>query len=192
MLTREIKETISLLKEIEYIQDSPVREQSLPAASRIKVRKLLDCLCREGLLRIIDGTGRDPLYFHYALCYPLREITLCDILRVTGGTIHLSVDDTKEIYEDYGMAGRRLGVMNDMACHFLSQINLTEIVLPEASIDMSSEEVINSPLEKAQGVYFKKKQKNRLRRETPVKKPVQRPSQVPDKILLGRAAKDDY
>jgi len=140
MLTREIKETIALLKEIAYMQGCPAREQSLPEVSRTKVRKLLDSLCRAGLLRIMDGTGCDPLYFCYALCHPLREITLCDILRVTGGIIHLSVDDTKEIYEDYGMAGRRLGVMNDMACHFLSQINLTEIVLPDAPTEIPAKE----------------------------------------------------
>ena len=165
MFTWEIKEAISLLKEIEYMQGRPIRGQSLPEAFRTKVRKLLDCLCREGLLRVMDGTGCDPLYFRYTLCHPLQKITLCDILRVTGGTIHLSVGDTKEIYENYGMAGRRLGVMNDMVCHFLSEINLTEIVLPEASVDMSPEEVTNPPLEKTPGISLKKEQKPRLRRE---------------------------
>lgn len=165
MFTWEIKEAISLLKEIEYMQGRPIRGQSLPEASRTKVRKLLDCLCREGLLRVMDRTGCDPLYFRYTLCHPLQEITLCDILRVTGGTIHLSVGDTKEIYENYGMAGRRLGVMNDMACHFLSEINLTEIVLPEVPTEMLPEEISNPPLENPKGACLEKEQKPRLKRE---------------------------
>lgn len=190
MLTREMKNVISLLKEIAYMQGHPVREQSLPETSRTKVRKLLDCLCREGLLRIMGGTGCDPLYYCYALCYPLQEITLCDLLRVTGGTIHLSVDDTKEIYEDYGMAGRRLGVMNDMACHFLSQINLTEIILPQAPTEIPPEEVIQTSIEKGTETLIEERIKTPLEKkiETSAEAPVNASAKIP----VERPVKNDY
>ncbi len=183
MLTREIKEVISLLKEIAYMQGYPIREQSFPEAFRTKVRELLECLCREGLLRVMDGIGCDPLYFRYALCYPLQEITLCDILRVTGGVIYLSVDDTKEIYETYGMAGRRLGVMNDMACYFLSQINLAEITLPQEDLtEMSPGEVIHTSIEEETEIPLKKKT------DIPAESPVKASGKVP----VETPAKDDY
>ena len=112
------------------MQGCPVHEQTLPEVSRTKVRELLECLCRKELLRVIDATNCDSLYFRYALCKPLQETTIFDILRATNGSIYLSIDDMKEAYDSYGIAGRRLGVMNDMVCYFLSQINLTEIILP--------------------------------------------------------------
>lgn len=130
MLTYEVKEAILLLKRIEYGQGRLVTEQMLPEASRIFVRGVLKRLCDSGLLRIVDNVGADPLCFRYALCRPLSGVTLYDILRITGGYIHLSMDD-ESMADDYGLVGRRLNVVNDMACRLLSEIRLVEIVLPE-------------------------------------------------------------
>lgn len=135
MLTYEVKEAILLLKRIEYGQGRLVTEQMLPEASRIFIRGVLKRLGDSGLLRIVDDAGADPLNFRYALRRPLSGITLCDILRITGGYIHLSMDDEK-MSDDYGLVGRRLNVVNDMACRLLSEIRLVEIVLPER-LDMT-------------------------------------------------------
>ncbi len=130
MLTIEMEEAIRLLKEIHYTNGYVVRECSLPETSRARVCELLNRLCCEGLLYIIDDSDSDPVNFRYALNRPLSEITLCSLLHVTGGMMRFSCDD-KEIYDTYGIAGRKLGVANYMVCHLLSQISIVEIILPE-------------------------------------------------------------
>jgi len=130
MLTREMKKAIRLLKEINYMGGYTVREQSLPESSRIQVRDLLGRLCCEGLLRVLDDSDSDPVNYRYELTRPLPEISLCSLLDATGGTMQFS-NDEKAIYDNYGMAGRKLGVANYMICHLLSQISLVEIILPE-------------------------------------------------------------
>ena len=130
MLTREMKAAIRLLKEIHYTNGYVVRERSLPEASRVRVRNLLDALCHEELLNIIERSGDDPLYYRYSLLRNLNEVTLCTLLPVTGDRMHFS-SDSKAVYDTYGMAGRKLGVVNQMVHHFLSQISIIEIILPE-------------------------------------------------------------
>lgn len=133
MLTREMRGTISLLKEISYMQGYVVCEQSLPEACRIEACGLLDCLCRSGLLRIIEPLGEDQLCFRYALCRPLSGITLYDILRITGGDIHLSLNPCESLADSCGIVGHRLDVANDMVCRLFSEISVVEIVLPEGA-----------------------------------------------------------
>jgi len=75
----------------------------------------------------------------YELTRPLRQITLCDVLRLTNGEIHLCFEGGKDIYDRYGSAGRRLGVANYVTCHLLSEINLAEVVLPDADSEDKKE-----------------------------------------------------
>lgn len=131
MLTYEVKEAILLLKRIEYGQGRLITEQMLPESSQIFIREVLKRLCASGLLRIVERTGDDPLDFRYALCRPLFSITLYDILHVTGGYIHLSMDTRESLSDSYGTVGHRLDVVNDMACRLLSEIKVVEITLPE-------------------------------------------------------------
>lgn len=131
MLTYEVKEAILLLKRIEYGQGSLITEQMLPESSQIFIREVLKRLCTGGLLRIVDRIGDNPLYFRYALCRPLFSITLYEILHITGGYIHLSMDTHESLADSYGSVGHRLDVVNDMACRLLSEIKVVEIVLPE-------------------------------------------------------------
>jgi hypothetical protein len=107
-----------------------VREQSLGGSLRIRFRELLGALCREELLHVMDGSAADPVDYQYSLVRPISEITLSSLLHVTGGMMCV-VSDEKEIYEDYGIAGRKLSVANYMVRHLLSQISIAEIILPE-------------------------------------------------------------
>ncbi len=130
MLTGEMKEAIRLLKEIQYMGGYAVHEQSLTENLRIRVRDLLDRLCSEGLLGIVDKPDDDPLNFRYTLNCPLTDISLYSLLHATGGTMRIASDE-KAIYDNYGIAGRKLGVVNYMICHLFSQISVAEIILPE-------------------------------------------------------------
>ena len=120
MLTQKMIRVISLLKQV---------SNSCPSLADEDV-VWLDSLCRAGLV-CRTGEG-DNAPCRYTLTKPLRQISLCEVLRVAGGEVVLSFDEEKEIYDRYGSAGRRLGVTNYMACRFLSDINLSEVLLPDA------------------------------------------------------------
>jgi DNA-binding IscR family transcriptional regulator len=130
-----MRETISLLKEISYMQGYALCERSLPESSRGQARELLGCLWRSGLLRIVESSGDDLLCFRYALSRPLQDITLYDVLRVTGGYLRLYTEPDECLNESCGIVGHRLSVMNDMACRFFSEIRLVEVILPEGRYD---------------------------------------------------------
>lgn len=133
MLNLDMRRVISLLKEIDYMKGYAVREQSLPELSRLKASKLLEQLLRDGLLHVIDSSSEDPLLFRYALCRPIQEITLYDILRVTGGALQLSLNDAKKIDGEYGFADRRLRVLESMIYRFLSEIYILEVTFSRES-----------------------------------------------------------
>ena len=127
MLTQKMIRVISLLKQVSNSCSAIADEDAV----------WLESLCRAGLLyRTGGGTNTSC---RYALTKPLQQINLCDVLRVAGGEVILSFDEEKEIYDRYGAAGRRLGVTNYMACRFLSEINLAEVVLPDADSEDKKE-----------------------------------------------------
>lgn len=131
MLTQKMIRVISLLKQV---------SNSCPAIADEDV-VWLESLCRAGLV-CHTGEG-ESASCSYVLAKPLRQISLCEVLRVAGGEVVLSFDEEKEIYDRYGAAGRRLGVTNYMACRFLSEINLAEVVLPDAPLGERNEEQQN-------------------------------------------------
>ncbi len=130
MLTQEMEDAISLLKEISYMEDYVIGRSSFPCLADGKVRELLCHLCRNSLLHVVSPslTSRDS--FDYSLSRPLQEITLYDILRATGGNLHLSLDPSEDASERYGVSGRRISVLETMIRHFLSEIPIVEVVFP--------------------------------------------------------------
>lgn len=142
MLTYKMIRVITLLKQIsngsEIIFDA---EDSADDESGNAI--LLDRLCSAGLIRAATENEQGVFCGRYELTRPLRQITLCDVLRLTNGEIHLCFEGGKDIYDRYGSAGRRLGVANYVTCHFLSDINLAEIVLPDSPLGERNEEQKN-------------------------------------------------
>jgi hypothetical protein len=126
-----MRETISLLKEISYMHGYALREQSLPEPSRGQVCELLGSLWHGGLLRVVDSAGDDLLGFRYALSRPLGEITLYDVLLVTGGYLCFPKNAPVDFSVQYGPAGQRLNVLESMAYRFLSEIPVVEVVFPD-------------------------------------------------------------
>ncbi|TWV14420.1 hypothetical protein FQ707_04545 [Bacteroidaceae bacterium HV4-6-C5C] len=133
MLTREMKDAIGLLKEIHYTNGYVVQECLYSETSRMHVRHLLDLLCDSCLLRVVEKSGSDPLAFRYSLTHPLSQITLSSLLYATGGELYF-LRDSNVIYETYGVTGRKLAVVNQMVCHLLSQIPITDILFSEDSL----------------------------------------------------------
>ncbi|WP_321332223.1 hypothetical protein [uncultured Bacteroides sp.] len=130
MLSLEVLKAVALIKDIRYgISLSESRRAHL--LTDTERRKLLDCFRSAGLVRLKDPAGDVRLPGSYELCYPLHEISLCDIMVATGGGIAFSMEDTDSIYARYGMAGGRLGVLNQMACRYLSEIRLTDLLTIE-------------------------------------------------------------
>ncbi len=130
MLSLKVIKAVSLLKDIHYglsVSESR-REHGL---SLTEVRMLLDKFLSFGLIRLKSGCKCGIKLSSYELCSPLNQISLCDIAVATGGGIELSVEDSEDIYNHYGLAGRRLGVLNQMACRYLADIHLTDIFLSE-------------------------------------------------------------
>ncbi len=131
MLSLKVVKAVSLLKDIHYglsVSESR-REHGL---SSTEVRMLLDKFLSFGLIRLKSGCKCGIKLSSYELCYPLNQISLCDIAVATGGGIELSsIEDSEEIYRSYGLAGRRLGVLNQMACRYLADIHLTDVFLSE-------------------------------------------------------------
>lgn len=139
MLTQEMIRVITLLKRISNGLDVTVGIMCSEDETSKNV-VLLGRLCDAGLIRTVVPNGSGIVCHCYELTRPLRQITLCDVLRITNGEIHLCFDGGKDIYDRYGSAGRRLGVANYVTCHFLSDINLAEIVLPDSLLSISNEE----------------------------------------------------
>lgn len=118
-----------LLKEISYQHGG----ESLPESKLTIQPDLVDHLCHSGLLRLVE-TGNNALCKScYVLCRPMYEITLYDILSVTGGDLHLSVGSPYDFSRQYGLAGQRLAVLESLIYHFLSEIPIVEVILPGIS-----------------------------------------------------------
>lgn len=130
MLSLEVIKAVSLLKDIHYGL-SVARSKREHSLSEADMRRLLEKFLSSGLVRLKPNRIAGMRLCSYELCYPLYQISLCDILVVTGGGIEFSVEDSEDIYNNYGLAGRRLGVLNQMACHYLSDIHLTDVLLSE-------------------------------------------------------------
>ena len=131
MLTQKMIRVINLLKQVSNPCPTIADEDTV----------WLESLCRAGLVCHTDEDADTPC--HYALAKPLRQISLCEVLRVAGGEGVLSFDEEKDIYDRYGSAGRRLGVANYVTCHLLSDINLAEVVLPDSPLGERNEEQKN-------------------------------------------------
>lgn len=131
MLSLEVVKAVSLLKEINYGLSGTESARRSPL-SELDTRRLLGKLHSSGLIRLKPVRNGATGSGSYELCYPIYQISLCDILVATGGGIELSMENTEDIYNNYGMAGKRLGVLNQMACRYLSEIHLTDVFLSES------------------------------------------------------------
>lgn len=128
MLSLEVIKAIGILKDINYSLDE-AENNTLNSLLDMDTRVLLEKFCKSGLVRLkadnCIGSGLDS----YELSQPLNQISLCDILIITGEGFKITVENTEDIYASYGAIGRRLEILNQLSCYYLSQIHLTDICL---------------------------------------------------------------
>lgn len=74
----------------------------------------------------IAGTRIADPSVAYALCRPLHDISLLDVLQVTDGHLDCNAPATEEFYSRYGKAAQKLGVVNYMTRLYLSEIRITD------------------------------------------------------------------
>ena len=128
MLSLEVIKAIGILKDINYSLDE-AENNTLNPLLDMDTRVLLEKFCESGLVRLRADNCTDSGLDSYELSQPLNQISLCDILIITGEGFKITVENTENIYTCYGVVGRRLEILNQLACYYLSQIHLTDICL---------------------------------------------------------------
>ena len=124
MLTLNTKQAIKLLHDIYYKTD--VTKSNSYSFSDSTIQVLLNRMKSAGL--ICQRTdGEVDLLSSYRLNRPLFDITLSDLMTALGEGLHPVYGNTETIYDEYGFAARRLGVLNEVACEMLAKIHLTDL-----------------------------------------------------------------
>ncbi|WP_321480855.1 hypothetical protein [uncultured Bacteroides sp.] len=124
MLTSSTKKVIALLHEMYYRHEE--LKANLFDYSDSSIQEMLNCLKQSGLI-CLRADGKDSSLSSYELSKPLFQITLLDLLMATGEGILPVFQNKESIYENYGTAACRLGVLNEVTCEMLGKIHITDI-----------------------------------------------------------------
>jgi len=90
------------------------------------VSELLHKLENGGLIRCKDAENRDRLS-SYELTRPCHQITLLELLEVTGEHLNCNHPTSELLYTRYRGAAGKLGVVNQMTRVYLSEIKLNDL-----------------------------------------------------------------
>lgn len=141
MLSPLTQKTIALLHQIAQGEPCPKTACKIPPE---ELRHICALLEQKGLIRPAatdagthtdtdldtriaapDTRIADPSVA-YALCRPLHDISLLDVLQVTDGHLDCNAPTTEEFYSRYGKVAQKLGVVNYMTRLYLSEIRITD------------------------------------------------------------------
>nr|WP_320059305.1 hypothetical protein [uncultured Bacteroides sp.] len=124
MLTSNTKKAIALLHDMYYRHG--YMKDNLCDFSDSSTQEMLSHLESVGLICLrTDGIAN--ALSSYELCKPLSEITLQDLLMALGEGVCPVFENKETIYEQYGMAASRLGVLNEVTCELLAKIRITDL-----------------------------------------------------------------
>lgn len=90
------------------------------------VSELLAKLESGGLIRCINPDKRDNLS-SYELTRPTFEISLLELLEMTGEHLNCNYPTNEALYSRYPGAAAKLGVVNQMTRVYLSEIKLNDL-----------------------------------------------------------------
>lgn len=91
---------------------------------------LLDRLASGGFIRLMSGHPCGYLT-SYSLVRPLQGISLLNLLDALGESLNNVHYIDSNFYEHYGLAARKLGVITQITRTCLSEINVSEIPIPQ-------------------------------------------------------------
>ena len=127
MLTLLTQSTIVVLNDISSGEVSSRLEQCvfLPYS----LSELLAKLESAGLIQLLPGKVQEDRkeILSYKLTRPIYEISLLDVLEATGEHLNCNHTTNEDMYMHYGVAARKLGVVNDMTRVYLKGIKLTDL-----------------------------------------------------------------
>lgn len=128
MLSPLTQRTIALLHLIAHAEHCNIPHCGM--SSHEELRHICALLEQKGMIRPATNTDAgiadtDPC-IAYALCRPLHDISLLDVLQVTDGHLDCNAPTTEEFYSRYGKVAQKLGVVNYMTRLYLSEIRITD------------------------------------------------------------------
>lgn len=122
MLTKHTQAAVALLQDIAVGSNLQSANFLL---SEEDLSKLLGQLEAGGVIRHLPDKEERTLS-SYKLCRPLREISLLEVLHAIDEPIHCNQPTPETYYSLYGMAAKKIGVLNQIACMFLSEVKMTD------------------------------------------------------------------
>lgn len=124
MLTPLTQTALAVLNDISCRELSPCTTQySLFSDTVADVLVKLEAY---GLIRLLPGQSPEDV-LSYELTCPAGEITLLNVLEATGEHLNCNHEVYEEMYYRYGIAARKLGVVNRMTRLYLAEIKLTDL-----------------------------------------------------------------
>lgn len=124
MLTPLTQTAISILHEIAY--GGSHKPSSDYALFQNTVSELLARLETGGLIRCTDTEHRS-LPASYELARPCYQISLLDLLEVTGEHLNCNHPTSESLYQRYRGAAAKLGVINHVTRVYLSEVKLNDL-----------------------------------------------------------------
>lgn len=124
MFTSLTLSAVAILHAISMVEfEKPPHSQPL---SSPETCVLLDRLTSGGLIHLISDKPRGYL-MSYRLAQPLGKITLLSLLDAIGESLNNVHVVDSNFYSNYGLAARKLGVINQVTRTCLSEINVSDI-----------------------------------------------------------------
>lgn len=124
MLTPLTQTALAVLNDISCGEASPRNKQC--AFSPNTLADVLSKLELYGLIRLLPGKSRENI-LSYELTCPPDKITLLNVLEAIGEHLNCNHEVYEEMYYRYGIAARKLGVINRMTRLYLAEIKLTDL-----------------------------------------------------------------
>ena len=130
MLTDKTQKAIGILNEIAYYDTRSYSDKGTEHACNPSCTAILGQLRNAGFIRLLPEEQPDAVQ-SYRLCKELSEISLFQLLIAIGEGINPVVPSADEdrIYKHfhYGMGASKLGVINQMLCTMLRDVNLLDL-----------------------------------------------------------------
>lgn len=124
MLTPFTQIALTTLHDISCGENGPrCGQYAFSVHSQTELLNRLECA---GLIRLLPDKQRGELV-SYDLTRPLTNISLLDVLNAINEHLDYSIEATEQMYQQYGIAARKLGVVNYVIRRCLSDIKLIDL-----------------------------------------------------------------